>query len=602
MFERPSALYESLNTVLGLGRVDEMLALLSRARIDADNASKALRSRAKEFCTELARLEDPRAAACAGALAAKAPDLDALELSLDARGDEGGDLPPLRALAALTLPDADTVRRALDALGAVIARYTELEASDAGRAAQVATLLEQALAAHGDADHECAICHGALPGDWRAHTTEEMTRLRAASEEHAEAKRAVSDQLRGVTALASADPPSVVRRGAEVGLDPTRAIAAWERWARTCMAPLELPRDGALVLAELREAVGQLASAAAARVSAAEAAWLPMARALGDWLPTAQRQLTQSARLGALKQAEAWLLGAADELREERLAPIRDAAIANWNQLRHESNVSLGAIKLSGKGKQRHAEFAVNVDETGAAALGVMSQGELHALALSVFLPRATREESPFRFVMIDDPVQSMDPAKVDGLARVLAATAETRQVVVFTHDERLAEATRRLGLSARITQVHRRPGSLVETRLAHAPAQQAIADARALLYDEQVSAMVKNRVVPAFCREAIEASCAEAVRRKRLGRGDTHASVDAALLGANTLYQRVALALFDEAGRSGDVLARIGNSYGQSSIDALRRCNAGTHGDDDGEALTEFVSVSARLSTELAS
>ena len=74
-----------------------------------------------------------------------------------------------------------------------------------------------------------------------------------------------------------------------------------------------------------------------------------------------------------------------------------------------------------------------------------MSQGELNALALSVFLPRATLPESPFRFVVIDDPVQSMDPAKVDGLARVLAEPPRDRQVVVFTHDDRLPEAVRRL-------------------------------------------------------------------------------------------------------------------------------------------------------------
>ena len=60
------------------------------------------------------------------------------------------------------------------------------------------------------------------------------------------------------------------------------------------------------------------------------------------------------------------------------------------------------------------------MDGVEGAALGVMSQGELHALALSLFIPRATLPESPFRFIVIDDPVQSMDPARVDGLARVL--------------------------------------------------------------------------------------------------------------------------------------------------------------------------------------
>jgi hypothetical protein len=59
-----------------------------------------------------------------------------------------------------------------------------------------------------------------------------------------------------------------------------------------------------------------------------------------------------------------------------------------------------------------------------------MSQGEVNALALSVFLPRARLPASPFRFLVIDDPVQAMDPAKVDGLARVLEKAAADRQVI----------------------------------------------------------------------------------------------------------------------------------------------------------------------------
>ena len=82
--------------------------------------------------------------------------------------------------------------------------------------------------------------------------------------------------------------------------------------------------------------------------------------------------------------------------------------------------------------------------------------GRLHALALSLFFPRATMDESPFRFVVVDDPVQSMDPAKVDGLARVLEEAAATRQVVVFTYDDRLPEAVRRLGIDATILEVSR--------------------------------------------------------------------------------------------------------------------------------------------------
>src|SRR5690606_32006905 len=107
-------------------------------------------------------------------------------------------------------------------------------------------------------------------------------------------------------------------------------------------------------------------------------------------------------------------------IRNERFAPIADQAMAMWTHLRQNSNVELGKIELEGTKGRRRVNLEVTVDGVAGAALGVMSQGELHSLALSLFLPRATLAESPFRFVVIDDPVQSMDPARVDGLARAL--------------------------------------------------------------------------------------------------------------------------------------------------------------------------------------
>lgn len=55
------------------------------------------------------------------------------------------------------------------------------------------------------------------------------------------------------------------------------------------------------------------------------------------------------------------------------------------------------------------------MDGVSTGALSVMSQGELHALALAMFIPRATNPESPFRFLVLDDPIQAMDPAKIAG-------------------------------------------------------------------------------------------------------------------------------------------------------------------------------------------
>ena len=100
-------------------------------------------------------------------------------------------------------------------------------------------------------------------------------------------------------------------------------------------------------------------------------------------------------------------------------------------------------VPAHGNEHPRQLELDVTVDGEPGSALGVMSQGEVNALALSIFLPRATIAGSPFRFLVVDEPVQAMDPAKVDGLAKVLAKVAAPPPGHLFTHDNRLAAAIR---------------------------------------------------------------------------------------------------------------------------------------------------------------
>jgi hypothetical protein len=245
--------------------------------------------------------------------------------------------------------------------------------------------------------------------------------------------------------------------------------------------------------AELRS----LSAEANAKHSEREDAWAPVAAAVSSWCVSAEEAQNGLAPVASIKAAETWLKGATDEIRNERLAPLAKQAKSIWAMLRQESNVDLGAIRLAGSSTSRHVELDVSVDGAPGSALGVMSQGELNALALSVFLPRARLPASPFRFLVIDDPVQAMDPAKVDGLARVLEKAAADRQVIVFTHDNRLAEAVRQLRLPAVILEVSRRPGSVVEVRPCLDPVTQALADAGALAADSSVPPDVAARVVP---------------------------------------------------------------------------------------------------------
>ena len=321
---------------------------------------------------------------------------------------------------------------------------------------------------------------------------------------------------------------------------------------------------------------------------------------MAAWLPGARAALEAGEVRKPLKAAEDWVKATAADLRAARLAPIADAAIANWELLRRESNVSLEGFALRRSGNTKMAEVDVRVDGTDASAFGVMSQGELHALAVSVFLPRATLPESPFRFVVIDDPVQSMDPAKVDGLARALARTAQTRQVIVFTHDERLPEAARRLGLDATTLEVTRHPSSVVEVRVALTPVERHLEDARALVRSEGVPPEVAERVVPGFCRHAMEAACTQVIRRRRIDRGDAHAEVEAEIAKATKLYTFLSLALFDDPGRGSDVLTSINNRFGSKSTDAVRAVNKGVH-ETLGVDLHDLVRDSATFARQLA-
>jgi ABC-type lipoprotein export system ATPase subunit len=298
---------------------------------------------------------------------------------------------------------------------------------------------------------------------------------------------------------------------------------------------------------------------------------------VAEWHAKAVKARQAAESLPLLKKAEKWMKDAADDIRNERFAPIARETQGIWDQLKLQSNVSLEDVHLGGTGKQRKVELKVTVDGQEGAALGVMSQGELHSLALSLFIPRATLEESPFRFVVIDDPVQSMDPARVDGLARVLQAASKDRQVVVFTHDDRLPEAVRRLGIPATQIEVTRKEGSLVALRQASDPVSRYIEDARALAKTEDLPTEVARRVVPGLCREAIEAACMEAIRRRRIGTGEPHADVEDLLAGLTGTKFPAALALLDDEKRAGEVLPRL-DRESKAAADTFRAVNEGSH------------------------
>ncbi|MGH3256048.1 MAG: AAA family ATPase [Streptosporangiaceae bacterium] len=596
-FGSPSGLYELLASVLGLEDLTLAAARLAQARKLRETALSEVKKRLPDLLARLEAADDERAAACYRALAGRSLDLAAARSVVTgshAAPDEG-ELDRLRRLALLAPPAVDAVREAADRLRSAAADLDETAGAPAGRARALAGLLTAALqhhASHGDGD--CPVCgrSGALTGQWRRATEAEVARLTTEARAAEDAERIAGEARRLATALIQPPPSALLAEAPIPGVDPTAARKAWQRWASPPEAGPAGDAAGLRALAghldqalvSLTEQVSELRARASAEVSSRDASWLPLAADVSAWCAAAAAAQKGLAPVDAIKAAEKWLKGATDDIRNERLAPLAKQARSIWAILRQESNVDLGAIRLAGSATQRHVELNVSVDGAPGSALGVMSQGEVNALALSVFLPRAILPASPFRFLVIDDPVQAMDPAKVDGLARVLDRTAVGRQVIVFTHDNRLAQAVRQLSIPATILEVTRRPGSTVEVRPSLEPAEQALSDAGALAADPSVPAAVAARVVPGLCRTAVEAAFTEAVWRRELRAGRRHADIEADLEAAGVrLNLLAALALTGDASKGGAVLGRL-NSWGPRFADTYQALNKGAHAAHDGD------------------
>ncbi|MGW0187175.1 AAA family ATPase [Streptomyces sp. NPDC003362] len=251
-----------------------------------------------------------------------------------------------------------------------------------------------------------------------------------------------------------------------------------------------------------------------------------------------------------------------------------------WERLRQESNIDLKAVSLKGSEKAtvRKLVMDVTVDGQEASALSVMSQGEQHSLALSLFLPRAATADSPFGFIVIDDPVQSMDPAKVNGLAQVLHELGEHRQVVVFTHDTRLQRAFTSQDLPVTVFEVERAKSSKVKVKPVTDPVRQALDDARALASTSDLPSAARTHVLPSLCRIALENAFLEAAWIRHHRSGAPEDELQAAVGSADKLMKVAALALFGDAGRTGDVYRELRTLCGPRAVELLKECQNGAH------------------------
>ncbi|WP_328459420.1 AAA family ATPase [Actinoplanes sp. NBC_00393] len=572
---KPSELYDAIAPILGLEQLGTAAQRLQTLRKGAEDRVKEMKAAFTQLRAGLAELDDPRAREAAVALGGQAAKADlevlvALATS-DGSTEDAAAAAAARRLADQVLPDAGRVLAELEEAAETV---RDLAGTGSAVAHRTAGLLERALEMHRDeGDQSCPVCRvGALDDSWRRQAEAELERLaaaaaavRAADERHAELRRQVGELLSNVrnavtpvaTVLAAHLPDeSAVVSDALAELVPEPAV-----WATFVAAHAELVRVAGEWLARWH------------------GAWAEPSAAIRRWVDMATAVRHEAGRLELLTKARAELVKVTDDMRADRFKVASAQSQAIWELLRQESNVAVGEIKLGGNATRRRVDIPVTVDGTGTPALAVMSQGELHSFGLALFLPRACAAASPYRFVVIDDPVQSMDPSKVDGLARVLHEVSLTRQVLVFTHDDRLPEAIRRLDIKATVFEVTRRDGSAVEVRKACDPADRYLDDARAVAGAVDIPEEAKYLLVAGFCRSAIEAVAMDRYRAERYEAGVPYVKIAESVGSAHTVKDKLALGLFGDVGRRGELLSYLNRNFGARAADVVQAVAGAVHG-----------------------
>ncbi|KJE20211.1 AAA domain [Frankia torreyi] len=578
--------YDVVDKILGLGYLTAVDSLLKAEQSQHTAAAKSIDTGRDTLTTALNELlrdlpEETRARDALAAVGTKknGPDLAALDRILaNLPSTEGGDLAELRRLADLQGPDLDLVDQAVQRLRGALAAAAAITGTNAEDASLRAELLSRALR-HRDRHsgvETCPVCgtEQVLDDAWAQRAAAQVTALRDEGQAVAVADAELRQAETGLKALI-VSPPAV----------PPALAAVRQAW-EACRSRMDLAAlaDEALGTARtLAEACASARKQARVLLAERDDRWRPLFASLQLWTEQARAVDTAKARRSDLRKARKWLDTLIIDLRRERLATFEAQAQEIWEALRHESSVSLKKVGLDGKETStlRRLILDVSVDDADASALAVMSQGELHALALALFLPRARTADSPFGFLLIDDPVQSMDPAKVNGLAQVLSDLGRQRQIVVFTHDTRLQRAFSSQGLSVTIRKVERGAASKVEIENALDPVKQALKEARGLAQaSKKLPAAVRTHVLPGLCRIALENAFTEAAWIRHHQAGGAEPVFDAALSDAEKLTKVAALAFFGDTEKSGDVYDQLRDRCGGWAVGVVKDCQKGSHPD----------------------
>ena len=372
-----------------------------------------------------------------------------------------------------------------------------------------ARLLDEAVGFHQQHGEEatCPVCGttDVLDTGWLIRSQAEIEELRRRSEDLRVARLAVGAAQHAIDALFPAILGSV---------DDDGVRAAWARWsavAREGDDGRDAAFDGAATAASAREAAEHEAERR-------QSAWGPIQADVASWVATARRAEHDKETVVTLKGAEVGRAACTARFVPSGPTPgPGQLGGAPPGQERRPRE------RLAAKeGNRRYAAFAVQGRRSRRPALGVMSQGELHAMAVG--LPAAgvaDREPVPAPWSSTTRSSRWTRPRST--ASRACSPTRPPRPAR-SSSSPTTSGCPRPSGgwdIDARIMNVHRRASSKVEVVAGRPPSDRYVGEAFAFAKTLRTS---PTRSVHAWCRgwcrSAIEAACAARIRRRLIDSG----------------------------------------------------------------------------------
>lgn len=432
--------------------------------------------------------------------------------------------PPAAALPAV----ADGLRTTVAELEQVVDRLAGTRATAGARQQQLAKLYLLALRQEATGLDPCPLC-GSIDRDWRRHVGELQGVLEDADEQATLRRRFTELRAALLAALpvriedAVAYSAGLVPLAREVdGLwDAARLRAAeWDADNLSATDVRVLQREIDEAAARHRGLSATLARQVADRVDDPRVLADRLQRFLQVWNDNHQRWRRHRAATDLSK----WLREQIREARDLRSIELGDDAIEHFNMLCPDGGAVLERyLPSGGVSKQQRMEALVRLgDKEGGSEL--LSTGQRNALCLAAFLPRTMRDENPFRFLVLDDPVQAFDGERVAYIAEMLVNIAEHHQVIVLTHDERLPNELRNIGHRFTRIVLDRGPGSALSVERVVSPAGALLDDAAEIAKNEGRGELDDRALAVAalsLCRQAVDEGISAAHGRLRVRRAD---------------------------------------------------------------------------------